>query len=595
MLHLRMWRALLLCAFYGCLALQTYAQAPAAVRPVTSSATADGGPTAAKSDLDEVRRLLREQQAELEQMRATVNEQSRVIEELRQRVEHAEQLSRTGDVKTGDVAVTDMMTRPVASDTTTAQAAPGSSPQTGNTDARITRVEEQAKKTSEALARQLGSTSFSGDLRLRYESFYGQSNALPNGQNPAVLGNELSARQRFRIRARLALRGQLGKEFDWGLRLTTGSFADVISVNQTLTDFYNRKPFGLDQAFIGWTPRRAPGLRVQGGKFDPPWLRTEMTIDSDVQVEGFSQLYSRDFKKSAVKNLTFLAWQLPFLERGSAFVRHPNGTVNVDESRRAGRDLALYGAQIRARFQPSPNIGLTLSVADLYFSGTQFITPVQVFGSQVQLPITVTIPATATAAAQTLTTLVSIPRDLLVAGNANLGISTATNNAINRDGRLASGYNLIDVLGRLDLNHSKRFPVFLLFNYVVNTQVHDVVASGPGGANSFLRNNENSGYWAEFQVGKNREQGDVQLGYTLMRIEKDAVLTPFNFSDLAQQSDVRAHRVNFSYTADPHVTLSLTGIFSQRPNGLLGVFGATPPGSLNTATTRLQIDTVFRF
>jgi hypothetical protein len=64
---------------------------------------------------------------------------------------------------------------------------------------------------------------------------------------------------------------------------------------------------------------------------------------------------------------------------------------------------------------------------------------------------------------------------------------------------------------------------------------------------------------------------------------------------LAQQSDVRGQRVNFSYTTDPHVTLSFTGLFTQRPNGLLGVFGATPAGSLNRQTVRLQFDTIFRF
>jgi hypothetical protein len=35
----------------------------------------------------------------------------------------------------------------------------------------------------------------------------------------------------------------------------------------------------------------------------------------------------------------------------------------------------------------------------------------------------------------------------------------------------------------------------------------------------------------------------MQFGYTFMRIEKDAVLTPFNFSDVTQQSDMRGHRM----------------------------------------------------
>jgi len=90
-------------------------------------------------------------------------------------------------------------------------------------------------------------------------------------------------------------------------------------------------------------------------------------------------------------------------------------------------------------------------------------------------------------------------------------------------------------------------------------------------------------------------RGDMQFDYTFVRLEKDAVLTPFNFSDFTQQSDTRVHRLQFNYTADPHVVLSIISIINQRANGLLGVFGNTPAGSLNRPTTRLQFDTTFRF
>jgi hypothetical protein len=586
MLQLKISRAFLLCAFCMVLSFSVQAQSSSSTanRVAATAVATEGGVASNSSDLEEVRRELREQQAELKRMQFVIAEQSQVIDALRQRVE---QTARTGAgeiVKTGNIPVSD----------NASQDAPAKT-QANETDARLARVEEQSKKTSETLSKQLGSFSFSGDIRLRYESFYGQQNALTNGDNPAILGNELSTRQRFRIRARLALRGQISKEFDWGLRLASGSFADSISANQTLTDFYNRKPFGLDQAYIAWTPQRFPGLRLQGGKFDVPWTRTELTIDNDLPVEGFSETYSRNFKKSTLKNLTFIAWELPILERNSAFVRNANGTVNIEESHRGGRDLALYGAQLRARLEPTKQIALTLSAADLYFSGTQFISPIQVFGNQLQLPVTFTIPATATTPAQTVTTQVSIARDLLVAGNGNLGLSPATTNAINRDGRLASGYNLVDLIGRLELTHSAHFPIMLLFNFVTNTQTHDVSAAGPGGATVFLPNNENNGFWAEAQVGRSKEQGDVQFGYTFARIEKDAVLTPFNMSDSAVPSDTRLHRLIFNYTADPHVVLSFIGIVNQRPHGLLGAFGTTPPGSLNRPTTRLQFDTTFRF
>jgi hypothetical protein len=399
------------------------------------------------------------------------------------------------------------------------------------------------------------------------------------------------------------------KEFEWGLRLASGSFADNISTNQTLTDFFNRKPFALDQAYISWRPKQLGGhLQIQGGKFespwsirfDQPWANPEMMTDNDLTVDGFTESYTHTSKTSVLKELKFVAWQLPMLERNSAFVRNANGTINLDQSRRDGRDLALYGGQVRTRFEPSPKVALHLSLADLYFSGTQFISPVQVFGSLLTLPVVVTIPASGGNPAQVITAQVAIPRDLLVAGNANLGLTTASNNAINRDGRLSSGYNLVNLLARLDLKYSERWPVSLVFNFVTNTQAHGVVTAGPGGADLVLPNHENHGYWAEVQVGKAKQRGDLAFAYTFTQIEKDAVLTPFNFSDVTQQSDIRAHRFQFGYTAfavekDPRVVFAVTAIITERLNGLFGPFIATPPGSLNRATTRLQFDTILKF
>ncbi|MCA1613983.1 MAG: putative porin [Acidobacteria bacterium] len=521
------------------------AQTPAPHGRTHAPAVAAATPEA--DSLDEVRRQLREQGAEIERLRATLAEQSRLLAELLARGERA---GTTAAPKLGGAATSREASYTVDGVAATDALAPSAGQQTPGAAAQNPQTEqtEQAqglKKTTEALSRRLGSITFSGDLRLRYETIFGQLNALANADNPAVLGNELSPRHRLRLRARLGLRGQIGKQFDWGLRLATGTTPDVTSTNQTLTDFFGRKSFALDQAYLSYRPAAVPGLRLQGGKFEIPWLFTEMTIDADVQPEGLNE--------------------------------------------------ALYGAQARARLELGPTTSLTLSAADLYYSGTQFITPAQFFGGQFQVPVTVTIPATATTPAQTVTALAAVPRELFVSGSG-LGVTAASTNAVNRDGRLSSGFNLVDLIGRLELTRSKRWPVTLLFNFVTNTQARDVVAAGgPGGANRVLENNENRGYWAEAQVGKARERGDLLFNYTFIRIEKDAVLTPFNYSDLPQPSDVRAHRWVFTYAADPRVLLTFTGFVAGRPNGLPGAFGANPAGSLNRPTTRLQFDTVFRF
>ena len=528
-------------------------------------------PETTEEKLSALEQMLERQNERLDQLQQTIAEQQETIRLLAGKLSGQPVTAAT----------------PAATATTMADVVGPTSPQAPTVEDRLKKVETRVSE--------IGAIKFSGDIRLRSESFFGLSNSLANGANPAALGNELSPRHRMRLRARLQMRGSINDEFDWGLRLATGSFADNISTNQTLTDFFNRKPFALDQAFVTYKPKRVAGLRLQGGKFEPPWAYTELTIDNDLMVEGFNESYTRAFKKSKLKDLTFVAWQLPFLERNSAFVRNSNGTVNIDQSRRGGRDLALYGGQVRARFEPNSKVAVSLSLADLFFSGTQFISPVQVFGSNLLLPLTFTIPASGGSPAQTITTQVAISRDLLVAGNAGLGLTNASNNATNRDGRLASGYNLVDALARLEFKQSKRWPVTLLLDFVTNTQAHGVVTAGPSGADLLLPNNENHGFWGEVQVGSTKARGDMQLGYTFLRIQKDAVLTPFNFSDLTQPSDVRGHRFQFAYAADPRVTLAVTGIVTERPNGLLGPFVATPPGSLNRSTFRLQFDTVLKF
>lgn len=579
----------------GARAQTAAAQAERTATPVASPEVKTSGGLFA---LEEVERQLRAQREELEQLRAAVKEQTRLINDLRSRVEDAERLTAGRPAVAAvvrDAAYSGPDVKTPAEPQATAAGAQG-------LEARVGRVEEQAKKTADTVSRQLGSMTFFGDMRFRYESFYGQQNTLVSSDDPAALGNPLTTRQRLRLRARLGVRGRISDEFDWGVRVATGTFDDVSSTNQTLTDFFTRKPFAIDQAYFNYRPKKLPGFQLQAGKFEPPWTRTELTWDQDITVEGLAESYTRTFKKSAFKNLSLVAWQLPMLERNSAFVLGADGRVDLDASGRAGRDLELYGAQVRTQIA-SKNVSLNLSAADLYFSGTQFITPAQVFGANIQFPVTVVIPASGATPARTVTTQVSVPRDLLVAGNANLGVSLANTNAVNRDGRLSSGYNLVDLIARADITRSRRWPVMLLFNFVTNTQTHDVVTAGAGGADVLLPNDQGQGYWAEVQVGKDIlrlpadrvARGDSFFNYTFLRVEKDAILSPFNGSDLGLATDMRVHRLFAGLALDPRVTFTFTGFFTQRPTGLLGAFGQTPAGSLNRTLTRLQFDTILRF
>src|SRR5215210_5397695 len=58
---------------------------------------------------------------------------------------------------------------------------------TDNQPAQSPAVEDRLKKVEGRLA-ELGAIKFSGDIRLRSESFFGLTNNLASGSNPAVLG-----------------------------------------------------------------------------------------------------------------------------------------------------------------------------------------------------------------------------------------------------------------------------------------------------------------------------------------------------------------------------------------------------------------------
>ncbi len=601
-------RASVLCALTCAFASVSHAQSPAQQSAAPQASSAQGAKLAGGLyGIEEMRQQLREQREELDELRAALKEQTRLIVELRSRVERNEQLAtRQAPAQASGATLRDASysanDEAKAAGAEVSASAGGAPRQDAKLEGRVSKVEKQ-----------IGSMTFGGDMRFRYESLYGQQNALASAETPGTFGNPLSTRQRLRMRARFSVQGKISDEFDWGLRIASGSYADVISTNQTLTDFFTRKPLAIDQAYLNYRPKALQSshhfFQIQAGKFDTPWTRTEMTWDSDISPEGLNEKYTYTFdKKRAVRNVTFVAWQTPMLERNSAFVLAADGSVDLSASGRAGRDLALYGAQASTE-AASKNLSLKLYASDLYFSGTQFITPAQVFGANIQFPVTFTIPASGATPARTITTQVSVPRDLLVAGNANLGLSLANTNAVNRDGRLSSGYNLVDLIARLDYrrvyaeNKTSHWPVMLLFNFVTNTQTHDVVTAGPTGADVLLPNDQGQGYWAQVRVGRDvvggrpaeLSRGDLMFDYVLARIEKDAILSPFNGSDIGQSTDMRVHRITFGYAPDPKVALVFTGFFTQRPTGLLGAFGQTPPGSLDRTLTRLQFDTIFRF
>ncbi|HWP43738.1 MAG TPA: putative porin, partial [Blastocatellia bacterium] len=196
--------------------------------------------------------------------------------------------------------------------------------------------DDVSRKRLDELYRKFGSLRISGDIRFRAETFNNQGFDSPN---------ELPFRDRLRIRARLALDGVINEHFDWGLRLATGVRTDVNSTNQTLTDFFERKEFTLDRAFIRYDSKgERVGMQLVAGRFEPTFRRTQMVWDEDVNVEGASEAIY--FKTgSSLRQIKLVAFQLPFDEEPSA------------------KDGVLYGGQLQTDWQLSPTVSAGFNVA----------------------------------------------------------------------------------------------------------------------------------------------------------------------------------------------------------------------------------------
>ena len=390
---------------------------------------------------------------------------------------------------------------------------------------RVTKLEADTaayQKSNDAKVKQIGNFNFSGDLRVRYEAFL----------------QEGAERHRMRIRARFNLTGKLTDEFSGGMSLATGSLEDPVSTNQTFTNFFNRKNFNIDKAYVTYKPRSAAFLKLDAGKFAYPWYRTALTFDNDLNPEGFAETMSFDIKHPVLKNITMVGFQLPFLEVGS------------------GYDSYVVGGQIQTQFRLNRKARLGLYGAGLTFHRAD---PIGIALNAALIP--------------------SLP-------NSNTLRYNSTGVVVG----YASKFLYLDAIAKLDIDISPRYPVTLQFDFVNNTR-------GP---------RERSGYWADFIIGRQREQRDLQFAYSFIRIEKDAVIGAFNESDLRSSTNVWDHKLQVAYMLKGNVTAQFTAWIGKLANPLDNI--ALIPASVRAACTgadtshcedpllkRLQFDLIYKF
>lgn len=127
-----------------------------------------------------------------------------------------------------------------------------------------------------------------GDVRTRYQAdLFDDGNAYSHESDDfTALANTQRDRHRVRLRARMDMLAALTEEIEAGVRLSTGNEKEPVSTNDTMGDYFNKDSILLDRAYLRWRPFSQ--LTVTGGRFENPWLSTDLVWDTDVNLEGLA-------------------------------------------------------------------------------------------------------------------------------------------------------------------------------------------------------------------------------------------------------------------------------------------------------------------
>jgi gas vesicle protein len=533
-------------------------------------------PAASQQDVQSLRQLVEAQQKQIETQSQQVQQLQDQLHQVLDSVQQANANHQKLQSDAEQAQATATQAQQSAAEAERAAAQASSAAADANTTAtktdqtlakRVAGVENSLKK--------VGPFAFSGDFRLRDEPFFGG----PSDQS--------QVRNRERFRLRFNANAKLNDDINGGFTLASGDINDPISTNQTTNQFYTRKALAIDKAFINYNPHQFKPLTLTGGKFAYPWYNTELTWDKDLNPEGVAQTLAFDLESVPVlKRIALVGFELPFSEVA--------GTTLTNKSI---VQSAVYGGQLQTSWQLAGWLKLR---AYSGFYNYHNADPIAFATTKANLknpttPLVGTLPLNATGLQNSVLTTTATGIVTVNGQPISTGVKTVAN------AQFASQFGLFDNIARFDVSTPhKRWPITLIGDYVQNTRAcANVVNLQPVPANTSTstfsqslsapcNSRERRAYWAESRFGRAQEKGDWQFAYTRMFIEREAVMSVFNASDIRQGSNVSQHRAEVFYQALNNVQLAFTGFLGRPLN-----FGkTTPPEDI---LQRYQFDVIYKF
>jgi len=430
-----------------------------------------------------------------------------------------------------------------------------------------------------------------GDFRGRYEGVYfgdrnnpgvgyDNYNAINNGApfdysranvNRPPSRNVDEDRNRARIRARVGTDILLGEGFNAGLRLGTGESNSPTSPNQTLGGSggnFSKYSIWLDRAFLSYDagPGNDDGeeLTFFAGRFDNPFLSTEIQWDDDIGFDGLA-MRGKVHLTDAVSTF-FTAGYFPIYNTDFNF------SSNQDY-KTSSNDRWLTGAQIGIdwKIRDDLNAKVALSYYDFNAIEGEFSTPY--------------IPQTANDSGDTDHTRTSFTQS----GNTMMILRRILQDEVLNDSGnskqfqyfgLASEFRNLTLNGRLDYDYSPEVQFALVGELIKNVGFDESEVAERAYANGFPGRTLDSSpdqfeggdlAWnLSFQVGKTAmdKRGDwlAMLGYRY--VESDSVVDGFTDSDFGGGgTNVKGFTLGGSYALSSSVKIGARWLSSDEVDG----------------------------
>lgn len=156
--------------------------------------------------------------------------------------------------------------------------------------------------------------------------------------NLPLLDTTSNRYNRLRMRARLGVTANINPNVKVGIQIATGDDNSPISTNQRLAGGFAKRDIWLDKAYIELKPK--DWIKTTLGRFDNPFLSTELLFDDDLRFDGFT---------AEINASKFMPDKFSLMVRGGAFPLDYGSSDTLDKF----TNTPLSGTAPENRVDPS--------------------------------------------------------------------------------------------------------------------------------------------------------------------------------------------------------------------------------------------------